>query len=161
MLAGNHNCEDWTEWLDMDLTEEDRDDSIHDDDDDEEAARQPGKSSKIVNLGDEEVMMGVSSMAVKLPAEETSKYLLRITHLHCQGKMINMIADLRSVRNLTVLYLYNNKIKVIDCMSHVPNLKLLYLQNNIIEVMAGLEDLTKLGNLNITYLRIILTNGSG
>ena len=128
----------------MDLTEEDRDDSIHDEDHD--SARQPGKNSNIVNLGDEEVMMGVSSMAVKLPAEETSKFLLRMTHLHCQGKMINMIADLRSVRNLTVLYLYNNKIKVIDYMSHVPNLKLLYLQNNMIEVMAGLEDLVKLGN---------------
>ena len=118
------------------------DDSI---DDDNLLHRPPEKTSNIISLGDEKVLLGVSPMAVKLPEEETAKFLMRTTHLHCQKQMINMIADLRSVRNLTVLYLYNNKIKVIDCMSHVPNLKLLYLQNNHIELMAGLEDLYKLG----------------
>ena len=131
----------------MDLKEEDTDDSILDG---AAVVREPGKGGNIVNLGDEEVMMGVSSASVKLPGEENSEFMLRMTHLHCQGKMINMIADLRSVRNLTVLYLYNNKIKVIDCMSHVPHLKLLYLQNNLIELVEGLENLTKLGKGNIS-----------
>ena len=127
----------------MEEIEDERDDDLIGD---EVSGGQGGKNSSIVNLGDEEVLLGVSTRSVRMPGEQTNNFLQRITHLHCQGMKISMIADLRSVRNLTVLYLYNNKIKVIDCMSHVPHLKLLYLQNNLIEEMKGLEDLISLGN---------------
>ena len=133
----------------MGITEDDLEDSIHYDNDDV-SSRQTDKNN-IISLGDDEVLMGVSPMAVRLPKEETATFLLRMSHLHCQNKMINMIADLRSVRNLTVLYLYNNRIKVIDCLSHVPHLKFLYLQNNDIEIMDGMEDLHKLGKYCTTY----------
>ena len=57
--------------------------------------KEPSKTKSFVSLGDEEILNCISTKAVKKPGEQTSDFLLRITHLHCQRKRINLIADLR------------------------------------------------------------------
>ena len=135
----------------MELSEDESEVSFQD----SEGSNQPRKNNSLKTLGDEEVIFGVSPWTVKMPKEETSKFLQRVTHLHCENKRISMIADLRTVKNLTVLYLYNNKIKTIDCMSHVPHLKLLYLQHNDIEKLEGLESLAFLGRNILLILNLV------
>ena len=68
----------------MEGEEDDEDDDLIAD---EVTGGQGGKNSSIVNLGDEEVILGVSANSVRMPGEQTNKFLLRITHLHCQGTM--------------------------------------------------------------------------
>jgi Leucine-rich repeat (LRR) protein len=49
--------------------------------------------------------------------------MLRVTHLHHQSQKIFQIGDLSPVKNLTVLYLYDNKLERVERLESVPNLQ--------------------------------------
>ncbi len=119
----------------------------------------PSSSSAGIILDSDQIPEGVSKSFVRLPGEEQSEFHARVTHLHHQRQNIRQIGDLASVRNLTVLYLYENRLTKIERLDPVPNLQLLYLQRNSIGALENLGHLVKLRKLYLSGNRISIVEG--
>jgi protein phosphatase 1 regulatory subunit 42 len=79
-------------------------------------------------------MFNLNSLT-RFGSESTELYLQRVTHLHLQGKRIQVLENLDSCTNLKVLYLYDNQIEKIENLDFAANLEYLQFQNNsIIEI---------------------------
>lgn len=68
----------------------------------------PTKMAGII-LDSDQINRGISKSFVRLPDEDQAHFLARVSHLHHQDQNIRQIGNLSSVRNLTVLYLYDNR----------------------------------------------------
>ncbi len=129
-------------------------------------------------LDSDQIPEGVSKSFVRLPGEELSDFHARVTHLHHQKQNIRQIGDLvrkvsicccgmtstlplmqSAVRNLTVLYLYENRLSRIERLDAVPNLQLLYLQRNSIGTIENLGHLARLKKLYLSGNRISVVEG--
>ena len=60
-------------------------------------------------LDSDQISAGISKRFIRLPEEEQFQFLSRVSHLHHQNQNIRQIGDLSPVRNLTVLYIYDNR----------------------------------------------------
>ena len=108
----------------------------------------------VVILDSDHIPEGISKKFVRYPGEPQSDFYNRVTHLHHQSQKICQIGDLSAVRNLTVLYLYNNRIEKIEHLDAVPNLQMLYLQKNRIKEIENLDHLTRLKKLYLSNNKI-------
>ena len=108
----------------------------------------------VVILDSDQIPAGISKRFVKYPGEHQGEFYDRVTHLHHQSQRICQIGDLSSVKNLTVLYLYDNRIEKIEHLNAVPNLQMLYLQKNKIKEVENLDHLVKLKKLYLSNNRI-------
>ena len=108
----------------------------------------------VVILDSDQIPHGISRKFVKFPGEAQDHFYNRVTHLHHQGQKICQIGDLSVVRNLTVLYLYDNKIEKIEHLDAVPHLAMLYLQRNKISVIENIGHFKKLKKLYLSNNRI-------
>lgn len=113
----------------------------------------------VVILDSDQVPEGISRKFVRFPGEQQDHFYGRVTHLHHQNQKICQIGDLSSVRNLTVLYLYDNRIQKIEHLDAVPNLQMLYLQKNRISVIENLSHLKKLKKLYLSNNKISVVEG--
>ena len=78
------------------------------------------------------------------------KAVRRASHLYLQAKGITSISrDIGRLRQLKVLYLYDNKLKSAETLSHAVNLTHVYLMNNQLTTTKGFS---KLRNLEKLYL---------
>ncbi|TRY69500.1 hypothetical protein TCAL_04666 [Tigriopus californicus] len=111
-------------------------------------------SSDGVILDGDQIPEGISRNFVRLPGEDGTDFYNRVTHLHHQRQKIRQIGDLSLVKNLTVLYLYENRLDSIERLDNLVNLQMLYLQRNRIRVLGGLSGLKKLKKLYLSGNRI-------
>lgn len=80
------------------------------------------------------------------------KMLAKQTHMHLNGQRISVIANLHLLKQLQVLYLYDNQIvSMSDGLSTLRNVTHLYLQNNNITHIDGIANLSNLSKL---YLQV-------
>eukprot|EP00095_Tigriopus_kingsejongensis_P006374 snap_masked-scaffold42_size484952-processed-gene-3.13 protein:Tk06374 transcript:snap_masked-scaffold42_size484952-processed-gene-3.13-mRNA-1 annotation:"protein phosphatase 1 regulatory subunit 42 isoform x1" len=105
-------------------------------------------------LDGDQIPEGISRNFIRLPGEDQSDFYLRVTHLHHQRQRIRQIGDLSLVRNLTVLYLYENRLESIERLESLVHLQMLYLQDNRIRGIQGLMELKKLKKLFLSGNRI-------
>lgn len=80
--------------------------------------------------------------------EDVSPEIKAATHLYLQDKNVTKISSSMSkLKNLKVLYLYDNKIKCLKNLHYATNLTNVYLQNNQITSTLGLSKCQKLEKL--------------
>eukprot|EP00656_Telonema_subtile_P018959 TRINITY_DN202_c0_g1_i1.p1 TRINITY_DN202_c0_g1~~TRINITY_DN202_c0_g1_i1.p1 ORF type:complete len:691 (+),score=139.08 TRINITY_DN202_c0_g1_i1:61-2133(+) len=92
--------------------------------------------------------------------ESEDELLMRVTHLHCNGKGIANIDCLEQTRRVQVIYLNDNYIPRIDNLTWLKSsLTHLYLQNNQIYEMDGLDQLSCLTKLYLDKNRISMVRG--
>ena len=103
-----------------------------------------------VILDSDQIPEGISKQFHRFPEEELADFHLRVTHLHHQNQRIRHIGDLSAVKNLTVLYLYDNRIDKIERLECAVKLQLLYLQRNRIRKLENVSHLTKLRKLYLS-----------
>jgi Leucine-rich repeat (LRR) protein len=84
---------------------------------------------------------------------EVLKLLSKQTHLHMNAHNITHVGRHlpKLMKNLEVLYLYDNSFSCMDDFTGLQSLTHLYLQNNNIECIQGLSGLVNLSKL---YLQV-------
>ena len=113
-----------------------------------------------VILDSDQIPEGISKQFRRFPGEELADFHLRVTHLHHQNQRIRHIGDLSAVKNLAVLYLYDNRIDKIERLESVAaKLQLLYLQRNRIRKLENVAHLTKLRKLYLSGNCIAVVEG--
>ena len=123
------------------------------------ASSNAAKSTKKARKITLELLMSAATLT-KSSNETAEAYMARITHLHLQGKRLEVVENLEKCTNLKVLYLYDNNISQVasDALDFAQGLQYIYLQNNQLTEIPVMSA-TTLRKLNFDENEISLVSG--